>query len=98
MPKRALSLSTFLFVLVVFAISQRGAAQTTPVRVPQTLPSHPGTVAHPPNQRQEPCWQVAGISKSAMEQRRSIQQKTRSEVEAVCAESSLTPQQRQQKI
>jgi hypothetical protein len=33
-----------------------------------------------------------------MEQRRAIQQRTRSEVEAVCAESSLSPQQRQEKI
>jgi hypothetical protein len=33
-----------------------------------------------------------------MEQRHAIQQRTRSEVEAVCAEPSLTQQQRQQKI
>ena len=33
-----------------------------------------------------------------MEQRNAIQRKTRSEVEAVCAETGLTPQQRQQKI
>ena len=97
MSTRALSLSTSLFV-VVFSLIQGAAAQASPVRVPQTLPSHPGTVAHPPNQRQEPCWQVAGISKSAMEQRSAVQQRTRSEVEAVCADSSLTPQQRQQKI
>lgn len=98
MPKTALSLSTLLFAVVVFALSQHATAQTPPVRVPEPLPRHPGTVPHSPNQRQEPCWQVAGISKSAMEQRRVIQQRARSEVEAVCADPSLSPQQRQAKI
>jgi hypothetical protein len=33
-----------------------------------------------------------------MEERRAVQQRTHSEVEAVCADTSLTQQQRQQKI
>jgi hypothetical protein len=33
-----------------------------------------------------------------MDQRRTIQENARSQVAAVCAESSLTPQQRQEKI
>jgi len=33
-----------------------------------------------------------------MQQRQAVQRRTRSEVEAVCAEASLTPQQRQEKI
>ena len=33
-----------------------------------------------------------------MEERGAIQRRTRAEVESVCAESSLSPQQRQQKI
>jgi hypothetical protein len=65
--------------------------QTAPVRPP--APGH--TAAQP---RQEPCWQVAGISKAAMEQRKSITQGVRSQVEAVCADSSLTAQQRNEKI
>lgn len=73
-------------------------AQTAPVRIQQPVPVHPGTVARGTHPHQEPCWQVAGISKSAMDQRRAIQLRTRSEVQAVCAESSLTHQQRQQKI
>lgn len=44
----------------------------------------------------EPCWQQAGIEKSVMEQRWSIERETRSQVEAVCSNSSLTPQQKQQ--
>jgi fructose-1-phosphate kinase PfkB-like protein len=47
---------------------------------------------------EEPCWQVAGISKSAMDERQMIARQTRAEVEAVCADGSLTPQQRQQRI
>ncbi len=99
MPKRALSLNTCLFVVVGFAaISQRAAAQILPIGVQEPLPRHPGTVARSPQSHQPPCWEVAGISKSAMEQRRAIQLRTSSEVEAVCADPSLSPQQRQQKI
>lgn len=43
-----------------------------------------------------PCWQQAGIEKSVMEQRWAAERETRSQVEAVCANSSLTPQQKQQ--
>jgi hypothetical protein len=99
MPRRALSLSTCLLAVVVSApLSRSGDAQTVPVRVQQLPPVHPGGVARSPHPHQPPCWEEAGISKSAMEQRRAIQQRTRSEVEAVCAESSLSPQQRQEKI
>jgi hypothetical protein len=44
----------------------------------------------------EPCWQQAGIDKSVMEQRWALEKDTRSQVEAVCSNSSLTPQQKQQ--
>ncbi|HKV78517.1 MAG TPA: hypothetical protein VJP02_10275 [Candidatus Sulfotelmatobacter sp.] len=99
MPRRALSFSTCLLAIVVSApLSQRSAAQTLPVRVQQFPPAPPGRVARPPHPHQQPCWEAAGISKSAMEQRRAIQQRARSEVDAVCADSSLSPQQRQQKI
>lgn len=99
MPRRALSLSTCLLAVVLSApLSQRSAAQTLPVRVQQLPPAHPGGGARSPHPHQQPCWEAAGISKSAMEQRRAIQQRTRSEVEAVCADSSLNHQQRQQKI
>jgi hypothetical protein len=43
-----------------------------------------------------PCWQQAGIEKSVMEQRWAAERETRSQVEAVCANSSLTAQQKQQ--
>jgi len=65
------------------------AAQTasTPASPRGTTPTH-----------QKPCWQQAGISQSAMQQRKQIEESTRSQVESVCSDSSLTPQQKQQKI
>ena len=77
--------------VVILALSFGAFAQTVPGR-PTTLPGH---AASP---KQEPCWQVAGISKSAIEQRKSIMQNAHSQVEAVCANSSLTAQQRSEKI
>lgn len=71
-------------------------AQVAPVRA-QGTPA--GRTANPYNHpHQEPCWQVAGISKSAMERRRTISENTRSQVQSVCADSSLTVTQKQQKI
>ncbi len=92
MFKSALSFSTFVFAVVILAPSERANAQSIPV------PVHPGPVARGAQVHQPPCWQEAGISKSAMEQRQAIQRRTKAEVEAVCAETSLTPQQRQQRI
>ena len=97
MPKCVFSLSLAV-VVAVAVLTVQASPQTTPVRIQQPIPVHPGPGAAGAHPRQEPCWQVAGISKSAMAERRAIQQRTRSEVEAVCAESSLTPQQRQQRI
>ena len=81
-----------IFAIGLFALGVGAVAQSAPVRVP--VPGHPGT-AQP---HQEPCWQVAGISKGAMEQRNSIMQGVRSQVQAVCADTSLTAQQRNEKI
>jgi hypothetical protein len=46
---------------------------------------------------QESCGQQAGIEKSVMEQIRTIGHDARSQVESICSDSSLTPQQKQQK-
>ncbi len=68
------------------------AAQTTPVPISprSTTPTQPT--------RHSPCWQQAGISQSAVQQRKQIEESTHSQVESVCSDSSLTPQQKQQKI
>jgi hypothetical protein len=68
------------------------ASQTAPSPV-----SPRGTTSTRPV-RQSPCWQQAGISQSAIQQHRQIEESTRSQVESVCSDSSLTPQQKQEKI
>jgi len=59
-----------------------------------------GQAQHPPQARvrQEPCWQQVGISKEVIEQREAMSRDTHSQVESVCADSSLTPQQKKEKI
>lgn len=65
--------------------------------LPGTRPSTvPGTTPKPA--RREPCWQVAGVSKSAMQQRHLIAQQARQEIESVCANSSLSVQQKRERI
>jgi hypothetical protein len=82
-----------------FAIAVLTLLGTYPLAA-QTVPSPAAprgtTPASPTHQR--PCWQQAGISQSAMQQRKQIEENTRSQVESVCSDSALTPQQKQQKI
>jgi len=94
--KRLLSLVGSLAVGITLSASL--CAQTPlPQRTP-SLGTHPVTLPKTTRPHQEPCWQEAGISKAAMDQRKQIQQNARSQVEAVCADSSLTLQQKQQRI
>ncbi|HZQ25727.1 MAG TPA: hypothetical protein VFA89_23250 [Terriglobales bacterium] len=72
-------------------------AQLRPVQYPTG--GVPGTTQTPNRRgRQEPCWQVAGISQSAMQQERTIQESARGQIESVCANSSLTAQQKHEQI
>lgn len=48
--------------------------------------------------RPEPCWQVAGVTKSALQERRAIAQQARQEIAKVCANSSLSPGQKRHEI
>jgi len=67
--------------------------------IPGTAPG-PSTrsrsTTHPT--RQEPCWEVAGVSKAAIQQRQAIARQARQEVESVCANGSLTVQQKREQI
>src|SRR6266852_7369967 len=89
---------TLLAALLAGIILSAALAQNAMAQVPvRTGPSAaPGTTLKRP--RAEPCWEVAGVSKSAIQQRRMITQQTRQEVEAVCANSSLSIQQKRQQI
>ncbi len=78
-------------IILSAALSENVVAQV-PIRTGPPAASRPT-----PRPRVEPCWAVAGVSKSAIQQRRVVAQQARQEVEAVCANSSLSiPQKRQQ--
>jgi len=89
--KRLLSL-LFSAIIVSAARGTYANAQT----VTHAVPGAGSTVGKPV--RLEPCWQVAGISKAAMDQRKALNLQTRHQVEAVCANSSLSTQQKRQQI
>jgi len=94
MPSNRALLPTLLTLIVLSLGFAENAAAQVPVR--PGSPTAPGTTAKPA--RQEPCWEVAGVSKAAIQQRRAITQQARQEVEAVCANPSLTAQQKRQEI
>jgi hypothetical protein len=83
----------FAGVILSAALAETAIAQV-PVRIGPSVGSKP--VSRPA--QQEPCSEVAGVSKSAIQQRRTISQQARQEVEAVCANSSLSMQQKRQQI
>jgi Spy/CpxP family protein refolding chaperone len=82
---------TGILVGVMACVSLSFSAQA------QTSVRHPlaGAQSAP---KQEPCWQVAGISKATIEQRRQITQEARQQIEAVCANSALSPTQKREEI
>ena len=87
---------------IVLAFSGIAASAQTQVPLPvphvgRTQPL-PGTARHAKAPRQVPCWQEAGVTKATMEERRSIEQSSRAEIQAVCANSSLSPEQRRRQI
>jgi hypothetical protein len=89
MKSPAITKSVFL---VFFALSALPLLAQTPAPVP-IRPVPPGQRI-----RQEPCWEEAGVSRTAMEQRRGIESSTKSQVAAVCTDSALTAQQKHEKI
>src|SRR5271167_4456324 len=75
------------------------AGDQQPASAPTAAPhSGPTGVKGPASQKIEPCWEQARISKSVIEQRKSIQESTRSQVQAVCNETNLTEQQEREQI
>lgn len=49
-------------------------------------------------QRQQPCYLQAGVSKSAMQQARQLQQEARQQIQSVCANNSISDQQKRDQI
>ena len=86
-------LPALLAGIILSAAPAENASAQVPIRArPSTAP---GTTTRP---RLEPCWEVAGVSKAAIRQRRIITQQARQQVEAVCTNSSLSMQQKRQQI
>ena len=84
---------THLFFIAT-AMAACSFAQSAAAQVNNPNTQHPRTV----RAKQEPCWQQVGISKDVIDQRDAVQQDTHSQVQSVCADTSLTPQQKNQKI
>jgi hypothetical protein len=75
------------------------ASMQAPIPPPQNPVGRPiRGVPRNGHPRPEPCWEQAGISKSALQERKVIQEHMRSEIAAVCADSSLNQRQRHERI
>jgi hypothetical protein len=72
-------LSALLAGIILSAALAENATAQVPIRTRRSTAS--GPTSRPP--RVEPCWEVAGVPKSAVPQRRVIAQQARHEVEAV---------------
>ncbi len=88
-------ISLLVFATLSFAQSGQQNSQQNSAS-PQNQPQQPQNMRR--GNGFVPCWQQAGIQKSVMEQRWELERQTRSEVEAVCSNSSLTPQQKREQV
>jgi hypothetical protein len=87
-----INLPGLLVAVVTLLLTCPLSAQTAQSPI-SPRPPFPARPAH-----QSPCWKQAGISQSSIEQRKRIEESVHGQVESVCSDSSLTPQQKQQKI
>lgn len=94
MSRNRAAFFTLLAGIILLAVLGTNATAQVPTRTGPSTGSRSAT--RPP--RKEPCWQVAGVSPSAIHQRRVISRQARQEVEAVCANSSLSAQQKHAQI
>jgi hypothetical protein len=93
MPWNKSALCTLLIGTILSATLAVNATAQVPIR------TGPSTGVKPvPRAKKEPCWEVAGVTKAAMQERRSISRQARQEVEAVCSNSSLSMQQKRTEI
>jgi hypothetical protein len=95
-----LTISFFnFFFLAAVSLAQSSSPQAPSSPQPQQPSSPPAQQPRPMRQGNfTPCWQQAGIEKSVMEQRWAQERETRSQVEAVCSNSSLTSQEKNQQV
>ncbi|MGA2018983.1 MAG: hypothetical protein ABSH02_00215 [Candidatus Sulfotelmatobacter sp.] len=82
----------FAVVTVLFSCGTLLAQNGAPPSAGNPPSSAPGQT------RQEPCWRQAGISRTVMEEHRSIETDAHSQLASVCENSSLTPQEKQHQV
>ena len=93
---RNYSCARFTAILAVILVSSILACAQNSSTKPASGAQNPGATAK--SGKRQPCWQVAGISQSAMQEHRELQQSAHSQIEAVCSDSSLSTQQKREKI
>ena len=86
------STGLILLVVFVFGLASLAGGQRPVAAPPGTGQAPTGTLSpvgkkNSTNQKQPSCAQEAGISQATIQQRRSIMENTRAQVEAVCAQS-----------
>jgi Spy/CpxP family protein refolding chaperone len=89
-----MSKTPFYFLATLLLGALPGLAQSAQ---PNNSPSGQESPMRRPG-NQEPCWEVAGIQKSAIEQLRATERETHSQIEAVCTNTSLTPKEKHEQI
>jgi hypothetical protein len=103
--KRAKSLASPVLLWALLSATVLLAQTTTPSRPPTV--ARPGsttgsTTGQPSTTgsggRTNPCWKQAGLSSSEIQRHRQIDENTRAQVQSVCSDSSLTQQQKHEKI
>jgi hypothetical protein len=83
-------LNKVFFPFVLLFCAGTLLAQSDPQTTAPASPTRPG--------HQENCFQQAGLERSVVEQIRSIGHETHSQIESICSNSSLTPQQQNQQV
>jgi hypothetical protein len=92
------ALTSFLLMIAPPYESAQSSATPPPYNSATSIPGGNVRTRRAPRVRLEPCWHVAGVSQSALQQRRALQQQARAEIQSVCADSSLTAQRKRAEI
>jgi len=74
------------------------AQMSTKIAKPGTTSTATNSTSTTAQPKQEPCWQVAGVSKQAIDQKHSVELNAKSQISEVCADTSLSQQQKSEKI
>ena len=91
-------LKRFLGASVLLVCSVSVIAQSTPPQSTPPADSNPSPVRRAHLGNPGPCFQRAGIDRSVVEQLMSLHREAHSQVQTVCSNTSLTPQQKHEQV